>query len=321
MNDDADRHGREHPGTDSRSADEPRHGHQPHQHDHARELGRRRLLVVLALTATFMVVEAVGGWLANSLALIADAGHMLGDVAALALSLFALWFARRPAPPTRSYGYLRFEILAALVNGVALVVISLAILWQARVRLLAPQPVEGGLMLAVAAAGLLVNVIAAALLHASSGHNLNIRGAYLHVLGDLLGSIGAIAAAAVILFTGWTAADPIISAVVALLILFSAWKLLRESVDVLLESVPRHIDIEEIRLAVERVSGVVEAGDLHVWTLTSGFLAMSARALIADPADHQRVLTDIHERMHHDFGIDHVTIQIEHRGMYPIRRS
>lgn len=312
----ADQHGPEHPGHDT-------HDHQ-HHHDHAhhlREVGRRRLRFVLVLTATFMVVEAVGGWLANSLALIADAGHMLGDVAALALSLFALWFARRPAPPERSYGYLRLEILAALVNGVALVVISLGILWQARARLLAPEEVEGGLMLVVAAAGLAVNVAAAFLLHSSAGHNLNLRGAYLHVLGDLLGSVGAIAAALVIVTTGWTAADPIISAVVALLILFSAWKLLRESVDVLLESVPRHIDIEQIRTAILKVPGVEEAGDLHVWTLTSGFLAMSARAVIADPGDHQRILEEIHERMHHDFGIQHVTVQIEHRGVYPLRRG
>jgi cobalt-zinc-cadmium efflux system protein len=283
---------------------------------HHRELGRRRLLFVLALTFTFMVVEFFGGWLANSLALMADAGHMLSDVGALGLSIFALWFARRPATPAKTYGYLRLEILAALANGVTLVVIALAIFWQAYSRFRVPEPVEGRLMLGVAAAGLVVNIVAARLLHPSSEHNLNVRGAYLHVLGDLLGSVGAILAALVILGTGWLPADPIISCLVALLILVGSWRLLRESVDVLLEAVPRHIDMEALRRSIGAIPGVEEVHDLHVWTLTSGYLAMSGHALIADPKDHNRVLQEVHARMHDDFGISHVTVQVQHRTMY-----
>lgn len=281
-------------------------------HRHAHESGRRRLVFVLALTGTFMLVEFVGGWLANSLALMADAGHMLGDVAALGLSLFALWFSRRPATAARTYGWLRLEILAALANGLALGVISVAILMQAWSRLRAPQEVEAPLMLAVAAGGLLVNVIAAGLLHGSHTHNLNVRGAYLHVLGDLLGSIGAIGAALVVLLTGWTPADPLISCAVALLILVGSWRLVRESVDILLEAVPRDIDLEAVRRAMMDVEGVRDVHDLHVWTLTSGYRAMSGHALIADPREHAHVLATIHRRMHDDFGISHVTVQVEY---------
>jgi cobalt-zinc-cadmium efflux system protein len=295
------------------------HGHD-HAHDY-REMGSRRLTIVLVMTAVFMVVEFVGGWLANSLALMADAGHMLSDVAALSLSIFALWFARRPATPGKTYGYLRIEILAALVNGATLIVISLLILWQAYARFREPQDVEGTLMLAVAAGGLLVNVVAAFLLHASSDHNLNLRGAYLHVLGDLLGSVGAIAAALIILATGWTVADPLISVIVALLILAGAWRLVRESVDVLLEAVPRHIDMGAVDAALRAIDGVVEVHDLHVWTVTSGYLAMSGHVAIRDPARHQATIGAVHDVMHSRFGITHVTVQIEHRTLVPLSRK
>jgi cobalt-zinc-cadmium efflux system protein len=299
------------------------HAHQDHaghDHSHHRDIGQRRLLVVLAITATFMVAEFVGGWLSNSLALMADAGHMLSDVAALGLSIFALGIARRPATQEKTYGYLRTEILAALINGVTLVVIAAAIIWQAWGRFFNPEPVEGGLMLVVAAAGLLSNVVAAVLLHASSGHNLNVRGAYLHVLGDLLGSVGAIIAAVVILLTGWLPADPLISFVVALLILAGSWRLIRESVDILLEAVPKHIDMEEVRRTISEIPGVDAVHDLHVWALTSGFLAMSGHALIREPSRHRPILLEIHARMHDDFGISHVTVQIEHHTMYNIAR-
>jgi cobalt-zinc-cadmium efflux system protein len=186
------------------------HSHAGHSHDH-RSLGRSRLLIVLGLTAAFMLVELVGGLMSNSLALLADAGHMLSDVAALALSIFALWFSRRPATEQKSYGYHRFEILAAFINGMTLVVIALLILWQAYHRVMNPQPVEGKLMLGIAGVGLAINIAAAFLLHSSAGHSLNVRGAYLHVLSDMLGSVGAMAAAIVILMTCWTPADPIIS--------------------------------------------------------------------------------------------------------------
>lgn len=296
------------------------HGHS-HSHDHTHELGRRRLMIVLLITAVFMVVEFIGGWISNSLALMADAGHMLSDVAALGLSAFALWFARRPATPDKTYGYMRIEILAALVNGATLIIISVVILWQAYARFRQPQEVEGLLMLAVAAAGLIVNITAAFLLHSSSGHNLNLRGAYLHVLGDMLGSVGAIAAAAIILSTGWMPADPIISVIVALLILAGAWRLVRESVDVLLEAVPRHLDLSAVNSALRAIPGVEEVHDLHVWTLTSGYLAMSGHVAIADPARHQETIHVVHEVMHREFGIRHVTVQIEHKVIVPIRKG
>ena len=300
------------------------HDHSSHDHsshDHFRDIGRRRLMLVLSVTAVFMVVEFVGGLLSNSLALMADAGHMLSDVAALGLSAFALWFARRPATPAKTYGYLRIEILAALVNGATLIIISVIILWQAWTRFAQPQEVEGALMLSVASAGLAVNIFAAFMLHSSSGHNLNLRGAYLHVLGDMLGSVGAIAAAVIILTTGWMPADPIISVIVALLIMVGAWRLVRESVDVLLESVPRHLDMGAIHAALMAIPGVERVHDLHVWTLTSGYLAMSGHVVIVDAARHQETIHVVHEVMHREFGISHVTIQVEHAPLVSLRKG
>ncbi len=299
----------------------PAKPHRPHgshaeaerheDHSHASHLGQRGLAIVLVVTAAFMVAEFVGGWLANSLALVADAAHMLADVGSLALSLFALWFARRPATSGKTYGYVRLEILAAVVNGTLLLVLSGYVIWEAVRRLGHPEPVHSGLMLAVAAAGLVANVVSAVVLHRQAGESLNVRGAYLHVLGDLLGSVGAIAAALVILATGWYPADPIISFLVSGLIIFSSWHLLRESVDVLLEAVPPHIDLDHVREALHEIPGVEGVHDLHVWTLTSGFLAMSGHAVVPDPRNNQRVLDEAHQRMRERFGIQHSTIQIE----------
>jgi cobalt-zinc-cadmium efflux system protein len=299
----------------------PGHGHAHGHagllhHDHHRAAGRRGLKIVLALVGTFMVVEFVGGWLANSLALMADAAHMLTDVVAIALALLALYFARRPAPPEKTYGYLRLEILAALLNGVILILISLGVLWEAYRRLRVPAEVETGIMLAVASAGLVVNVTAAAVLHRSAGHSLNVRGAYIHILGDLLGTLGVLTAALVIRTTGWLAADPITSIVVACLILISAYKLVRESVDILLQSVPAHLDLHEIRAALADIPGLDGIHDLHVWTVTSGYYAMSGHAVIDDPARHQPVLEQVHRLMRSRFGIRHVTFQLEHEAMY-----
>lgn len=299
------------------------HDHDHHHHDHShdiRELGRRRLAIVLGITAMFMVVELVGGILANSLALIADAAHMLSDVASLALAIFALWFSRRPATARRSFGYLRIEILAALINGATLIALSLLIYWQAWSRLRVPQEVEGGLMLVVGVGGLIVNIIGALLLHGASGHSLNVRGAYLHVLGDLLGSVGAITAALIILYTGWMPADAIISAIVATLILYSSFRLVRESVDVLLEATPAHIDLLDVQASIESIPGVERVYDLHVWTLTSGFIAMSGHVVITDIATQRTVLDAIHQRMHDDYDINHVTVQIEPVPLYRIDR-
>lgn len=310
-------------GRDHDHAHEHSHGHghtHDHGHSHARAASKRGLMWVLGLTTVFMVAEAVGGFLANSLALLADAGHMLTDAGAIALSLFALWFSQRPATEEKTFGYLRMEILAALVNGATLFVIAGLILWEAWQRLRAPEPVASGLMLGVATAGLAVNIIAAVILHRSAGESLNVRGAYLHVLGDLLGSVGAIGAALVIMGTGWNAADPLISVFVALLILFSSWKLVRESVDILLEAVPPHIDLAEVLDAILAIGGVDEVHDLHVWTLTSGYFALSVHVIVPDPGENSRVLEEIRRRMEERFRITHTTVQIERPDLYQIRR-
>jgi cobalt-zinc-cadmium efflux system protein len=269
-----------------------------------------RLRWVLVLTGTFMVVEAVGGWVSGSLALLADAGHMLTDVGALGLSLLSAWIAQRPADNTKTYGYLRWEILAALVNGAALFGIAAMVVVEAVQRIQEPQPVRTGLFLAVASAGLLVNLTSLAVLHSQREGSLNIRGAYLHVLGDALGSVGAVAAAVIIALTGWTLADPIVSILLSILILVGAGRLLRDSTDILLESVPRHVSMTEVQRRMLGVPGVAAVHDLHVWTVTSGMVAMSGHAVVPDLDAHPGVLDGIRTEMSH-MGIGHVTIQLE----------
>jgi len=271
---------------------------------------RRALGGALAVTLVFMVVEAVGGWLANSIALMADAGHMLGDAGALALALGMAWIAQRPATAERTYGYLRFEILAALVNGAALFVLAGFIVWHAVQRFQDPPEVRAVLMLGVAAAGLVANLVALKLLHAGHNHSLNLRGAYWHVLGDLLGSVGALGAAMVIALTGWTMADPAISIIIAALILVGGWRLVRESVDVLLEATPRHIALADVERQLATIEGVTDVHDLHVWTVTSGMVAMTGHAVVPEPGRAQAVL-DASRRRLAALGIHHVTLQIE----------
>ena len=272
------------------------------------------LRAALILTSLFLVAEVVGGVVSNSLALLADAGHMLTDVGALAFSLFVAWLARQPATPRRTYGYLRFEILAALLNGAGLLAVSAAIIWEAVGRVRNPPPVETGVMLVVATGGLIVNIVAARLLHGSATHSLNVRGAYLHVMSDLLGSVAAIAAALLMRYFGWALADPIASILMTALIIRGAWKLVRESVDILLESTPAHIDVGEVRRALESVADVHSVHDLHVWTLTSGVVAMSAHALVHDAARNQRSLEAMTAQAA-ALGIRHTTIQIENRAL------
>ena len=290
------------------------HRHSPHDHLHAHDLSdadqRRRLRLALGLTALFFVAEVAGGLVANSLALLADAGHMFTDVAALALSLFVAWFSRQPATPQKTYGYLRWEVLAAFINGAALLVVSTGIVWEAVGRLRTPEPVASGTMLVIAAGGLGVNALCAWLLHGLHDHSMNARGAYLHVLGDLLGSVGTVAAGLVIRWTGWLPADPIASLAVTVLIIRSAWRLVRESVDVLLEATPAHISLGAVRARLEALPGVSSVHDLHVWTVTSGMVAMSAHAIVPDSANHQRFLEESQAAMR-AFGIGHVTVQIE----------
>jgi len=285
---------------------------------HASKVGRERdqraLRMALVLTASFLGVEIVGGILANSLALLSDAAHMFTDVVALGLASFAVRIAGRPATDTKTYGYHRAEILVALLNGLVLWVIVIGILWKAWERLLDPPEVLGGSVAVVAAVGLVVNLIAARMLSDAASHNLNVRGALLHVVADVLGSLGALVAGGVILITGWTAADAVASVVIGALVLFSSWTLVREAVDILMEAVPRHIDLDELRSALEAVPGTNEVHDLHVWSLTTGRYALSAHAVIAEgtPGDH--VLAEMTERLATQFAIDHVTIQLEGRS-------
>ncbi|MDH3290404.1 MAG: cation diffusion facilitator family transporter [Gemmatimonadota bacterium] len=275
-----------------------------------RRVSGRAIALVLVVTVAYMGVEVIGGLAANSLALLADAGHMFADVGALALALFAAWFAKRPATPEKTYGYLRLEILAALVNGAALMVVAGLIVRDAVHRLTAPPAVDPTILIGVASVGLVVNLFGAWMLHGGHRESLNVRGAYLHVLGDLLGSLGALGAGVIIVVSGWVVADPLISIGIALLILVGAWRLVRDSTDVLLEATPRHIRLGDVERSIATIGGVDEVHDLHVWTLTSGVVAMSGHAVVVDPGQGQRVLETAQARLS-DLGIRHVTLQIE----------
>ncbi len=279
----------------------------PHVHQHEATSG---LKIALWLTLIFFFAEVVGGFVANSLALLADAGHMLTDVGALALTLFVAWFSRQPSTSSKTFGYLRWEILAAFLNGATLLAVSVGIVWEAIGRLRHPEQLESGVMLVVATGGLIVNLVAARVLHAGASSSLNVRGAYLHVLSDLLGSVAAIIAGLAVRYKGWTIADPVASIVMTVLIVRGAWQLVRESVDVLLEAVPPHISLEAVRAAIAGVPGVCSVHDLHVWTVTSGMVAMSAHVVVPDGEHHQRVLEQVNGAMSR-FGIGHVTVQIE----------
>jgi len=271
------------------------------------------MAIALVITTTFLVIEVIGGLLTNSLALLADAGHMATDAAALGLSLFAIWLAGKPATPKRSFGFYRAEILAALINAAALVAISIYIFWEAFQRLGSPPDVDSGPMLVVAVAGLAANAASAWVLTRGGGHeqSLNVRGALLHVIGDMLGSVGAIVAAVVMLLTGWYLADPLLSAGIGVLILWNSWRLLREAVDVLLEATPAGIDARDVSAAVTDVAGVSGIHDLHIWTVTSGFLAMSGHVEVTDERGWTEILTELTRLLRERFGIAHVTLQPE----------
>ena len=283
-----------------------------HERDHAREFGAVRS--GLGATALLCVVELVGGYLTNSLALVSDAAHVMGDVGGLGLTLFALWVGTRPASESKTFGYHRAEILAALVNGVILWVVGILIVLEAWHRLQAPPAVAGPGMLAVALVGLAVNAFVARRLREHQGHSLNLRGAYLHVLSDLLGSIGAAVAGVVIVVGDWRPADALASLLIVGLIVFGSWALVREAVDVLMEAVPAHIDVETLRLALERVPGTDEVHDLHVWSLTTGRYALSAHAVVNDAAGDDAILAAMADLCAREFQIEHVTIQIEHES-------
>jgi cobalt-zinc-cadmium efflux system protein len=288
------------------------HNHDHHDH-HALPDNRRRLLAALLLTGGFMVVEAVGGWLAGSLALIADAAHMLTDTASLLLAWIAFRVTDRPADRKRTFGYHRFPVLAAFVNGLALLVIVGWIAFEAVGRLLEPTPVMGGTMLAIAVLGLLVNIVAFALLHGGSRDNLNMRGAAVHVLGDLLGSVGAIVAAGVILVTGWTPIDPILSLLVALLVLRAAWYVLREATHVLLEGAPPGLDPHEVeRVLPGAVEGLIDVHHIHAWSLSGERPMMSLHARADGAVAHDTLVARIKSVLRDRFGVGHVTLQVEY---------
>ena len=258
-----------------------------------------------------MFAEAIGGWLTNSLALLADAGHMLTDVAALALTLAAIWFASRPATPQKTFGYYRLEILAAFVNGIALVLLSLWVIYEAYERWTDPPEILGTGLTIVATGGLFINLIAAYLLHGNHEHDLNMRGAWLHVMGDALGSLAAIGAGVVILAFGWLWADAVVSVLISLIIIYGAWKLIRESVNVLLEGTPSHINLRAIEESILNMDSVRNVHDLHVWTITSGMEALSVHVVHRDSASQSNLLERLRRKIHDEFGIDHLTIQME----------
>jgi cobalt-zinc-cadmium efflux system protein len=286
------------------------HGHD-HDHLHGADANERRIFWVMWLTAGFTLVEAAGGLYAGSLALLADAGHMVTDSAALALAWYAFRVARRPADPRRSFGYHRIQVLAAFINGGVLVAVVLWIVVEAARRLVAPVEVLGSPMLAVGLAGLLVNIVAFALLRGGQ-ENINVRGAALHVLGDLLGSGAAIVAAIVILATGWTPIDPILSVVVAVLVLRSAWSLLRRSGHILLEGTPDWLDVEALRMEVAAaVPGVEDVHHVHVWSMTTERPLLTMHARVAEAADRENILKSLQSYLVERYGIGHTTIQIE----------
>lgn len=286
--------------------------HRPHNHNH-RAGSRRALGLTLALTAGFMVVEFIGGWLSGSLALISDAGHMLTDVLAIGLSLLAIKFATAPANGRKTYGFYRLEILAALANGVTLIALSGFIFYEAWQRFRQPAEIKSGLMIAVAFIGLLVNLAGFLILRASSRHSLNVRGAFLHVVGDMLSSVAVVAGGLVIRFTGWRLVDPALSVLIGLVILNGAFNLVRESVDILLEAAPVGIEAREVEQAMLAVPGVRAVHHLHLWSLSSGINALSAHVQIEDQLTSQSdaLLDRMNDLLEERYGIAHSTIQLE----------
>jgi cobalt-zinc-cadmium efflux system protein len=288
------------------------HDHEPHA---ATDSDQRRLLIVLGVASAYLLTELVGGYLTGSLALLSDAVHMLTDIAALCLGLLTLWISRRPASPAKSYGYLRAEILGALLNGLFLWVLVVFIWIEAAQRIRHPQPVSGLGVMAVAIVGIGVNSFSAWMTagdgHAGHKPGMAMRAVFVHVISDLVGSIGVLIAGALTYFTGWMQADPVVSILIGVLVLYGSWGLVREGVDILMESVPRHIDLDEMRTDLLAVSGTEEVHDLHVWCLTTRQIALSAHAVVAADADRDRVLADMCHLLQTKFDIHHLTLQLE----------
>ncbi|RZI50636.1 cation transporter [Aeribacillus pallidus] len=289
------------------------HHHSHDHHDFNRENNKKGLIIALLITVGILLLEFFGGLITNSLALLSDSGHMLSDASSLALSLIAIWFAAKPASPNKTYGFYRFEILAALFNGVTLFVIAGFIIWEAVQRFFNPPTVARGSMMLIASIGLIANLLSAWVLMRKGDvkHNVNVRSAYLHVIGDALGSVGAIAAGFIMWLFGWYIADPIISILVALLILKGAWGVLKHSIHILMEGTPVTIDQNEVKKALKSIEGVKDVHDLHIWTITSGLDSLSCHILIEDHHDSQKVLQAAIHMIEEKFKILHTTIQIE----------
>ncbi len=310
-----------HSHSEHRPHDHGHDGHDHHGHDHALEEGprqapaegKRDLLIALSITVLMMVAEVIGGLLSNSLALLSDAGHMLTDNLALLLSFFAMKFATLPATERKTWGFYRLEILAALLNGIVLVLLSLYIMYEAYLRMLHPQPVQGMLMLIIAVIGLVANIAGAFILIRHRDTNLNIRGAFLHIVGDALSSVGVIIGGIIILYTGWYLIDPILSMMISLVIIYGSWALVKESVNILLEAVPGHIDIDNVAAEMAKIRGVREAYHIHAWTITSGVYAMSAHVLIDDQmvSGSKDIIEEIKDMLSEKFNVLHSTIQLE----------
>jgi len=284
--------------------------HRP-AHQHADRKEPRRVALALGLAAVYMVAEALGGWWTGSLALLADAGHMVSDVFALSLTLVAFRLARRPATPQQTFGHHRTEILAALAHGLLLVAVALFVLSEAVERLGNPRDILGGPMLAIASGGLLVNLIALGVLGGGRHDNLNVRGAWLHVLSDAVGSVGAITAALLVWIFDWAWADAVASIGIGVLVIYSAWSLLREAVAVLMEWAPTHVDVQAVERAIASLSGVAAVHDLHVWTISSGRVALSGHVVCLDGDDQAKLLQEVTDLLNERFGVGHSTIQIE----------
>ncbi|MEE9566613.1 MAG: cation diffusion facilitator family transporter [Desulfobacteria bacterium] len=286
------------------------HNHN-HTHGYVRERGKSRLRLVLVLTSLFFVVEVLGGLWTNSLALLSDAGHMLSDMFALGLSLFAFWLSSRKPSPTKTYGYYRFEVVSAFINGVLLILIALWIFGEAYSRFQEPAAVKSVPMLVIAVLGLMINLLGIYLLHEIGTKNINIRGAMFHLIGDAAGSVGAITAAIAISLTGWTFFDPLVSVLIGLLIIYSAWRLLWDVVNILMQGVPPHIDLDGIKQEMLSVDGVIGLCDLHIWSLTSEVESLSAHVVVEDMGRNKEILEKLTCLIRDRFGINHVTLQIE----------
>ncbi|BCB02862.1 cation diffusion facilitator family transporter [Bacillus sp. KH172YL63] len=286
-----------------------------HDHNHGHNQNKKALFISFVFIFTFMIVEVIGGIVTNSLALLSDAGHMLSDAAALGLSLAAFYIGEKATDKGKTYGYKRFEIVAAFLNGITLLLVSLYIFWEAYHRFI-DTPTVSPTMMIIAVIGLVVNIIVAwILMRGDTEHNLNVRSAFLHVLGDMLGSVGAIIAGLLIYFFSWNLADPIASVIVAVLIIISGWRVTKDSIHILMEGSPEHIDTEKVKSDLSQLGGVLEVHDLHVWCITSDFTALSCHVVVGEEVDRDRILVELSHFLEEEYDIQHTTIQVEGKGV------